>query len=158
MIEVMSFGYRLYLLMLHSVVHARGTGAHGYFECTNPAPDITSACIFQKKGTKIPIFTRFSTVQGSRGSVDTPRDVRGFATRFYTPDGHWDLVGNNIPVFFIQDAIKFPDLVHAVKPEPHDEIPQAASAHNTLYDFCSASPETAHMLMWLMSPRALPLR
>ena len=103
-----------------------------------------------------PVFVRFSTVAGSRGSTDTPRDVRGFAVKFYTPDGVWDLVGNNMPVFFIQDAIKFPDLIHAVKPEPHNEIPQAQSAHDTFWDFVSLTPESAHMLMWVMSDRALP--
>ena len=103
-----------------------------------------------------PVFVRFSTVAGSRGSADTARDVRGFAVKMYTPDGNWDLVGNNIPVFFIQDAIKFPDLIHAVKPEPDNEIPQAASAHDTFYDFISLTPESMHMLMWVMSDRAIP--
>ena len=103
-----------------------------------------------------PVFVRFSTVAGSRGSTDTPRDVRGFAVKFYTTDGVWDLVGNNMPVFFIQDAIKFPDLIHAVKPEPHNEIPQAQSAHDTFWDFASLTPESAHMLMWVMSDRAIP--
>lgn len=105
---------------------------------------------------KTPVFVRFSTVAGSRGSADTARDVRGFATKFYTSDGNFDLVGNNIPVFFIQDGIKFPDIIHAVKPEPHNEIPQAASAHDTFWDFVSLVPESTHMLMWHLSDRALP--
>jgi catalase len=103
-----------------------------------------------------PVFVRFSTVAGARGSSDTPRDLRGLAVKFYTDEGVWDLVGNNMPVFFIQDAIKFPDLIHAVKPEPNNEIPQAASAHDTFWDFVSLTPESTHMLMWLMSDRALP--
>jgi catalase len=138
------------------VVHARGTAAHGYFECTDPATDITRAALFSQRGKRTPVFARFSTVAGSRGSADTPRDVRGFAVKFYTDEGVWDMVGNNIPVFFIQDAIKFPDLIHAVKPEPHNEIPQAASAHDTFWDFASLTPETTHMLMWVMSDRAFP--
>ncbi|MGN6626875.1 MAG: catalase, partial [Tepidisphaeraceae bacterium] len=138
------------------VVHARGAAAHGYFESYGDASDITKASLFSAKGKKTPVFVRFSTVAGSRGSADTPRDVRGFAVKFYTDDGVWDLVGNNIPVFFIQDAIKFPDLIHAVKPEPHNEIPQAASAHDTFWDFASLTPETTHMLMWVMSDRAFP--
>ena len=124
------------------VVHARGAGAHGEFECYEDLSDLTSASLFAEKGKKTPVFVRFSTVAGSRGSADTPRDVRGFAVKFYTDSGVWDLVGNNIPVFFINDAIKFPDLIHAVKPEPHIEIPQAASAHDTFWDFASLSPET----------------
>ncbi|MBC8105480.1 MAG: catalase [Anaerolineae bacterium] len=138
------------------VVHARGSAAHGYFEATTTATDITKASLFGKKGKRTPVFVRFSTVAGSRGSADTPRDVRGFAVKFYTDEGVWDLVGNNIPIFFIQDAIKFPDLIHAVKPEPNNEIPQAASAHDTFWDFASLTPETMHMLMWVMSDRALP--
>lgn len=138
------------------VVHARGTGAHGYFECTEDLSDITRAVPFSQVGKKTPVFVRFSTVQGSRGSADTVRDVRGFAVKFYTEEGNWDLVGNNIPVFFIQDAIKFPDLVHAVKPEPHFEMPQGSSAHDTFWDFVSLMPESAHMLMWQMSDRAIP--
>jgi len=138
------------------VVHARGSGAHGYFECTESASDITVASLFQEAGSRTPLFVRFSTVQGSKGSIDTPRDVRGFAIKFYTSTGAWDLVCNNIPVFFIHDALKFPDLVHALKPEPHNEIPQAASAHDTFWDFVSLTPESAHMLMWAMSDRTLP--
>ncbi len=138
------------------VVHARGTGAHGYFECTEALTDITRAAPFAAAGKRTPVFVRFSTVQGSRGSADTVRDVRGFATKFYTEEGNWDLVGNNIPVFFIQDAIKFPDLVHAVKPEPHFEMPQGSSAHDTFWDFVSLMPESTHMLMWQMSDRAIP--
>lgn len=136
-------------------VHARGAAAHGVFEATE---DISKICRadFLKKGTKTPVFVRFSTVGGSRGSADTVRDVRGFATKFYTKEGNFDLVGNNIPVFFIQDGIKFPDLVHSVKPEPHNEIPQASSAHDTFYDFCGLTPESTHMLMWLLSDRAIP--
>lgn len=138
------------------VVHARGSGAHGYFECTEAISDITSAAPFQKKGQVTPLFVRFSTVAGERGSKDTARDVRGFAVKFYTDAGNWDLVGNNMPVFFIQDAMKFPDLVHAVKPEPHHQMPQAASAHDTFWDFVSLMPESTHMLMWHMSDRAIP--
>ena len=138
------------------IVHARGSGAHGYFEVTNPIPQFTKAGFLQTKGQRTPVFVRFSTVQGSRGSTDLPRDVRGFAVKFYTQEGIYDLVSNNMPVFFIQDANKFPDLVHAVKPEPHNEIPQAASAHDTFWDFISLMPESAHMIMWLMSDRAIP--
>lgn len=138
------------------VVHARGAAAHGYFEAYDSAADITKASLFAKKGKRTPVFLRFSTVAGSRGSADTPRDVRGFAVKFYTDQGVWDLVGNNIPIFFIQDAIKFPDLIHAVKPEPNNEIPQAQSAHDTFWDFASLTPEVTAMLMWVMSDRALP--
>jgi catalase len=138
------------------VVHARGAAAHGVFELYESQARLTMAAPFQDPAVKTPVFVRFSTVAGSRGSTDTPRDVRGFAVKFYTPDGIWDLVGNNMPVFFIQDANKFPDLIHAVKPEPHNEIPQAQSAHDTFWDFVSLTPESAHMLMWVMSDRALP--
>ncbi|TWO70114.1 catalase [Caenimonas sedimenti] len=138
------------------IVHARGSGAHGFFECYEPCTDITKAAPFQAAGKITPVFVRFSTVQGERGSKDTARDVRGFAVKFYTDEGNWDLVGNNIPVFFIQDAMKFPDLVHAVKPEPHHQMPQAASAHDTFWDFVSLMPESTHMLMWVMSDRAIP--
>ncbi len=138
------------------IVHARGSGAHGYFESYGDFSDLTCAAPFQGKGKKTPVFVRFSTVQGERGSKDTARDVRGFAVKFYTDEGNWDLVGNNIPVFFIQDAIKFPDLVHAVKPEPHHAMPQAASAHDTFWDFVSLMPESTHMLLWQMSDRAIP--
>jgi catalase len=138
------------------VVHARGAGAHGYFESYEDLSHITRASLFGKTGKRTPVFVRFSTVVGSRGSADTARDVRGFATKFYTDEGVFDLVGNNIPVFFIQDAMKFPDLVHAVKPEPNNEIPQASSAHDTFYDFAGLSPEIFHMLMWVESDRAIP--
>jgi catalase len=138
------------------VVHARGSAAHGYFEASADLSDITRASIFNKKGKRTPVFVRFSTVAGERGSADTARDVRGFSVKFYTDQGNWDLVGNNIPVFFIQDAIKFPDLIHAVKPEPNNAIPQASSAHDTFWDFASLMPESAHMLMWQMSDRAIP--
>jgi catalase len=138
------------------IVHARGSGAHGFFECYESLSDITRAAPFAEAGKITPVFARFSTVQGERGSKDTARDVRGFAVKFYTDEGNWDLVGNNIPVFFIQDAMKFPDLVHAVKPEPHNQIPQAASAHDTFWDFVSLMPESTHMLMWVMSDRAIP--
>jgi len=138
------------------VVHARGSAAHGYFECDVALGDITKAAPFAQKGKRTPVFVRFSTVAGERGSTDTARDVRGFAVKFYTDEGNWDLVGNNIPVFFIQDAMKFPDLIHAAKPEPHHGMPQAATAHDTFWDFVSLSPETAHMLMWAMSDRAIP--
>ena len=138
------------------VVHARGSAAHGYFECYAPMTKVTRASLFAAAGKRTPVFVRFSTVAGERGSTDTARDVRGFAVKFYTDEGNWDLVGNNIPVFFIQDAMKFPDLVHAVKPEPHHGMPQAASAHDTFWDFVSLMPESTHMLMWVMSDRALP--
>ena len=138
------------------IVHARGSAAHGYFECYAPLPEYTRAAPFAAAGKVTPVFVRFSTVAGERGSVDTARDVRGFAVKFYTDEGNWDLVGNNIPVFFIQDAMKFPDLVHAVKPEPHNGMPQAGSAHDTFWDFASLMPESTHMLMWAMSDRAIP--
>ena len=138
------------------VVHARGAGAFGYFECTREMSEFTAAGLFSKKGKRTPVLTRFSTVAGSRGSADTARDVRGFAVKFYTDEGNWDFVGNNIPVFFIQDAMKFPDLIHAVKPEPHNEIPQAASAHDTFWDFISLMPESMHMIFWVMSDRSIP--
>jgi len=138
------------------IVHARGSGAHGFFEAYESLEDITMAAPFQQSGKITPTFVRFSTVQGERGSKDTARDVRGFAVKFYTDQGNWDLVGNNIPVFFIQDAMKFPDLVHAVKPEPHHGMPQAGSAHNTFWDFVSLMPESTHMLMWAMSDRGIP--
>jgi catalase len=138
------------------IVHARGSGAHGYFECYKPLAELTRASIFSEAGKRTPVFVRFSTVAGERGSTDTARDVRGFAVKFYTDEGNWDLVGNNIPVFFIQDAMKFPDLIHAVKPEPHNAMPQAASAHDTFWDFVSLMPESTHMLMWVMSDRAIP--
>ncbi|OMC39652.1 catalase [Mycobacterium sp. IS-1264] len=139
------------------VVHARGAGAYGFFEPYDDwLAEYTAAKFLTTPGTRTPVFVRFSTVAGSRGSADTVRDVRGFATKFYTAQGNYDLVGNNFPVFFIQDGIKFPDFVHAVKPEPHNEIPQAQSAHDTLWDFVSLQPETLHAIMWLMSDRALP--
>lgn len=138
------------------IVHARGSAAHGYFEAYQPLTDLTRAAPFQEAGKITPVFVRFSTVAGERGSVDTARDVRGFAVKFYTDEGNWDLVGNNIPVFFIQDAMKFPDLIHAVKPEPHNGLPQAASAHDTFWDFASLMPETTHTLMWVMSDRGIP--
>jgi catalase len=137
-------------------VHARGSAAHGYFQVYESMAKYTRAKVFQDPAVKTPVFVRFSTVVGSRGSADTVRDARGFATKFYTEEGNFDLVGNNIPVFFIQDGIKFPDLVHAVKPEPHNEMPQAASAHDTFWDFASLTPETTHMLMWVLSDRAIP--
>lgn len=138
------------------IVHARGFGAHGYFELTESMEKYTKANFLNGKGKRTPVFVRFSTVAGSKGSTDLARDVRGFAIKFYTEEGVYDFVGNNIPVFFIQDAIKFPDLIHAVKPEPHNEIPQAASAHDTFWDFASLMPESTHMLMWAMSDRAIP--
>ena len=137
------------------VVHARGVGAHGYFEAYGNASELTKAHFLQP-GVVTPVFTRFSTVAGSRGASDLARDVRGFSVKFYTQEGVYDLVGNNIPVFFMQDAVKFPDFIHAVKPEPHNEIPQGASAHDTFYDYISANPEATHMLLWVMSDRALP--
>jgi len=138
------------------VVHARGSGAHGVFKVYESQSAITKAKFLSDPETETPVFVRFSTVAGSRGSTDLARDVRGFAVKFYTEEGNFDLVGNNMPVFFIQDAIKFPDLVHAVKPEPHHEMPQAASAHDTFWDFISLMPESTHMIMWLMSDRAIP--
>ncbi len=138
------------------IVHARGSAAHGYFECTKSMARVTRASLFAEAGKRTPVFVRFSTVVGERGSADTPRDVRGFAVKFYTDEGNWDLVGNNIPVFFIQDAMKFPDLIHAAKPEPHFGMPQAATAHDTFWDFVSLMPESTHMLMWAMSDRTLP--
>ncbi len=138
------------------VVHARGSAAHGYFESYEALTQHTKAAPFSEAGKQTPVFVRFSTVAGERGSTDTARDVRGFAVKFYTDAGNWDLVGNNIPVFFIQDAMKFPDLVHAVKPEPHNAIPQASSAHDTFWDFISLMPESTHMIMWHMSDRAIP--
>jgi catalase len=138
------------------IVHARGTAAHGFFELTHSLKKYTTAKVLTEIGVQTPVFTRFSTVAGGAGSVDTPRDVRGFAVKFYTPEGNWDLVGNNIPVFFIQDAMKFPDLVHAVKMEPDRAFPQAASAHDTFWDFVSLMPESMHMVMWAMSDRTLP--
>ena len=138
------------------VVHARGAAAHGYFQVYRSLSRYTRAAFLQDPDKKTPVFVRFSTVAGSRGSTDLARDVRGFAVKFYTDEGNFDLVGNNIPVFFIQDAVKFPDLVHAVKPEPHNEIPQAASAHDTFWDFISLMPESMHMIMWVMSDRAIP--
>ncbi|GAB2515781.1 catalase HPII [Spirosoma aerophilum] len=138
------------------IVHARGAAAHGYFQAYEPQSDLTKAKFLLDPSRKTPVFVRFSTVAGSRGSTDLARDVRGFAVKFYTEEGNFDLVGNNIPVFFIQDAIKFPDLIHAVKPEPNNEIPQAASAHDTFWDFISITPEAMHMVMWTMSDRAIP--
>ncbi|HYM47803.1 MAG TPA: catalase, partial [Burkholderiaceae bacterium] len=138
------------------IVHARGSAAHGYFECTEALTGLTMAAPFAEVGKRTPVFVRFSTVAGERGSPDLARDVRGFAVKLFTDQGNWDLVGNNIPVFFIQDAMKFPDLVHSVKPEPHNAMPQAASAHDTFWDFASLMPEITHMLMWVMSDRAIP--
>jgi catalase len=138
------------------IVHARGFGAHGYFQLYESMKDYTKAKFLQDPSVVTPVFVRFSTVAGSRGSADTVRDVRGFATKFYTEEGNYDLVGNNMPVFFIQDAMKFPDFVHAVKPEPHNEIPQAQSAHDTFWDFVANNSESAHMIMWAMSDRSLP--
>lgn len=138
------------------IVHARGSAAHGYFELTESLEEFTTAKILTETGKQTPLFTRFSTVAGNKGSKDTPRDVRGFSVKVYTEEGNWDIVGNNMPIFFIQDAIKFPDLIHAVKPEPDRGFPQAASAHDTFWDFVSLSPETMHNLIWLMSDRGLP--
>ncbi len=138
------------------IVHARGSAAHGYFELTQSLKKYTRAKILTEVGVRTPVFTRFSTVAGGAGSVDTPRDVRGFAVKFYTKEGNWDLVGNNIPVFFIQDAIKFPDLIHAVKMEPDRGFPQSATAHDTFWDFIGLTPESMHMVMWAMSDRTIP--
>ena len=138
------------------VVHARGYGAHGFFETYEPLSELTRADLFQRAGERTPVFVRFSTVAGNKGSFDLARDVRGFAVKFYTQEGNWDLVGNNIPVFFIQDAIKFPDIIHSVKDEPDKAFPQAASAHDNFWDFISLTPESMHMIMWTMSDRAIP--
>ena len=138
------------------IVHARATGVHGYFELTASLKNYTTARVLTEVGEQTPVFTRISTVAGGAGSVDTPRDVRGFAVKFYTKEGNWDLVGNNVPVFFIQDAIKFPDLIHAVKMEPDRGFPQSATAHDTFWDFISLTPESMHMVMWIMSDRTLP--
>jgi catalase len=138
------------------IVHARATGVHGFFELTSSLKKYTTARVLTAVGEKTPVFTRISTVAGGAGSVDTPRDVRGFAVKFYTKEGNWDLVGNDIPVFFIQDAIKFPDLIHAVKMEPDRGFPQSATAHDTFWDFISLTPESMHMVMWIMSDRTLP--
>ena len=138
------------------IVHARGTGVHGFFELTASLKKYTTARILTEVGEKTPVFTRISTVAGGAGSVDTPRDVRGFAVKFYTKEGNWDLVGNNVPVFFIQDAIKFPDLIHAVKMEPDRGFPQSASGHDTFWDYISLTPESMHMVMWIMSDRTIP--
>ncbi len=138
------------------VVNARGAGAHGYFELAHSLAPYTTAKVLTEVGVRVPVFARFSTVAGAAGSADTVRDVRGFAVKFYTSEGNWDLVGNSIPVFFIQDAMKFPDLVHALKPEPDRGYPTASSAHDTFWDFVSLMPETMHMLLWVMSDRALP--
>ena len=138
------------------IVHARGAAAHGHFQLYESLEELTTAKVLTDTSRQTPVFVRFSTVAGSRGSADTSRDVRGFAVKLYTPEGNWDIVGNNIPVFFIQDAIKFPDLVHAAKPEPDREIPQAATAHDTFWDFISLTPESMHMIMWIMSDRSIP--
>ncbi|MGB3776649.1 MAG: catalase, partial [Leeuwenhoekiella sp.] len=138
------------------IVHARGSGAHGYFELYDSIEEYSKAGIFTDTARKTPVFARFSTVAGSKGSTDLARDVRGFAVKFYTREGTWDLVGNNMPIFFIQDAMKFPDLIHSVKPEPNKEIPQAASAHDTFYDFVSLTTETLHNHIWVMSDRGIP--
>jgi catalase len=138
------------------VVHARGYGAHGFFECYESLEDITRADLLKRPGEKTPAFVRFSTVAGNKGSADLARDVRGFAVKLYTKEGNWDIVGNNIPVFFIQDAIKFPDLIHAAKAEPDRGFPQAQTAHDNFWDFISLSPESMHMVMWIMSDRTIP--
>src|SRR5205807_481509 len=138
------------------VVHARGYGAHGFFETYESLSEITRADLFRRAGEKTPVFVRFSTVAGNKGSADLARDVRGFAVKFYTKEGNWDLVGNNIPVFFIQDAIKFPDFVHAAKQEPDRDFPQAQTAHDNFWDFISLTPESMNMVLWIMSDRTIP--
>ncbi|HET7299265.1 MAG TPA: catalase, partial [Oleiagrimonas sp.] len=138
------------------IVHARGSAAHGYFELTRSLKKYTTAKILTEVGEKTPLFTRISTVAGGAGSIDTPRDIRGFAVKFYTKEGNWDLVSNDIPVFFIQDAMKFPDLVHAVKMEQDRGFPQAATAHDTFWDYISLTPEAMHVILWAMSDRAIP--
>ena len=151
--KITNFGHER---IAERVVNARGCGAHGYFKPYKSMVQYTSAVFLQDPTLETPVFVRFSGTSGSQGSADTVRDVRGFAVKFYTSEGNYDLVGNNMPVFYIQDAIKFPDLIHALKPEPHHEIPQASSAHDTFWDFASLVPEVTHMLMWTMSDRALP--
>ena len=138
------------------VVHPRGSGAHGFFQVYESMKEYTKADFLQDPSKKTPVFVRFSTVVGFRGSTDLARDVRGFATKFYTDEGNYDLVGNNMPVFFIQDAMKFPDLVHSIKPEPDSETPQATAAHDTFWDFASLMPETIHNIIWVMSDRGIP--
>lgn len=138
------------------IVHARGSAAHGVFQVYESMKEYTKAAFLQDPAVQTPVYVRFSTVQGPRGSADTVRDVRGFAVKFYTQEGNYDLVGNNMPVFFIQDAIKFPDFVHAVKPEAPNEMPTGGSAHDTFWDFVSLVPESAHMVLWTMSDRAIP--
>jgi catalase len=138
------------------VVHARGFGAHGFFEVYESLAEITKADVFARAGEKTPAFARFSTVAGNKGSPDLARDVRGFAVKLYTQEGNWDIVGNNIPIFFIQDAIKFPDLIHAAKEEPDRGFPQAQTAHDNFWDFISLTPESLHMAMWIMSDRTIP--
>jgi len=138
------------------VVHARGFGAHGYFQPYSSLANYTRAGFLNDSSKRTPVFVRFSTVVGFKGSADTARDVRGFATKFYTEEGNFDLVGNNIPVFFIQDAIKFLDIIHAAKPEPHRDIPQAQTAHDNFWDIISLMNETSHMIMWILSDRAIP--
>lgn len=138
------------------IVHVRGTGAHGFFELSKSLEEYTTAKVLTEVGEQTPLFTRISTVAGGSGSADTPRDVRGFAVKFYTKEGNWDLVGNNIPVIFIQDAIKFPHLIHAVKMETDRGFPQAASAHDTFWGFISLTPESMHIVMWVISDRTLP--
>ena len=138
------------------VVHARGAGAFGNFKLFESAWDVTDAGVLTDTSRETPVFVRFSTVLGSRGSADTVRDVRGFAVKFYTQEGNWDIVGNDIPVFFIQDAMKFPDIIHAGKPEPHNEVPQGQSAHNNFWDFQFLHSEATHMFMWAMSDRGIP--
>lgn len=138
------------------IVHARGSAAHGYFQPYESLSDVTKADFLSSKEKITPVFVRFSTVQGGAGSADTVRDIRGFATKFYTDEGIFDLVGNNTPIFFIQDALKFPDFVHAVKPEPHSAMPQGQSAHDTFWDYVSLQPETLHNVFWAMSDRGIP--
>ena len=142
--------------MPERVVHPRGSGAYGYFQVYKSLARYSKAAVLTDTSIKTPVFVRFSVVNGNLGTADTVRDARGFAVKFYTSEGVWDLVGNNIPVFFIQDAIKFPDLVHAFKPEPHNDMPQASTAHNNFWDFISLTPESMHMIMWVMSDRGIP--
>ena len=160
-LEDLAFGEKAFSTLDHEripelIVHAALPGAHGFFENYKSLADISAADIFQRPGEKTPAFVRFSTVAGNKGSGDMARDVRGFAVKLYTKQGNWDIVGNNIPVFFIQDAIKFPDLIHAAKQEPDRDFPQAATAHDNFWDFVSLMPESMHMIMWAMSDRAIP--
>jgi catalase len=155
-LDIFQHFFSRFFFLTPTPVHARGAGAHGYFESYADWSNITAASFLGEAGKQTPVFIRFSTVAGFRGSTDLARDVHGFSLRFYTDEGNYDIVGNNIPIFFIQDAIQFPDLIHAVKPQPDREIPQAATAHDTAWDFFSQNPSTLHTLMWALSGHGIP--